>query len=525
MKKLPGLVPTIDVGAAYAELRGIEPGEVFPHCLRFFDQRAPYNESYRRGDWDGYAELYRGRQFPAGLTHLVTEYLASRGVAVRVLRQEMPTLAIAELTDQYLVHPHNSAFRLRDHQMRAIHACLRHLRGVVDSPTGSGKTEDIAAVARFLYEHLGWRTLIVEPKKGIARQTVERLEMYYGSDIAVGYFAEGERREGPITVATGQTLLAHKPRLVKGRVQSADPLIRTVVHEYEVLIYDECHRTSSTSWYEIGELSTAQVRLGFSGSPLKNNALEDARLCAMTGPVICSIPADELVSKGYAAKPKIAIVMSDNASGPALPETKKVEKDDGRVLDVPLSYAEQYQLAVIENDWHNTAVVKSAAWLVDRGRQTLVLCRRKQHFDTLSSMLDAEGIQHIALWGESENMDRDQAKRSFKDKTVSCILATTIWDEGEDIPNVGAIVLAEGVKVDTVTKQRIGRGMRPDTEDVWVVDFVSLCSQKVGKHAHARAKAYEAAGYDIRLVETWPPRAGFVDDDADLLPFENWEGA
>lgn len=519
MRTLPGLLPTIRIGTAFAELHGIEPGDVLPACLTFKDPKAHYNEAHRRGDWDGKVELFTGRRFPAGLVSRVVDHLNDQGIDVRVIEEvDAEELDLSYFTDQFLVHPRNPEFRLRDHQMRAIRAMLENTRGVVDSPTGSGKTEMIAAVCRILWESLGLRSLVIEPKKGIARQTVERLELYYGSDIPVGYFAEGERREGPILVATSGTLLTHKPRMVKGRVIAADPQIRAVVHEYEVLVYDECHRTSSPSWYEIGEASNAHRRYGVSGTPLKNQALEDARLVAMTGKVICSIPSDELVSKGYAARPKIAIVMNANATGPDLPATITTEEG----AEVPLSYADEYRLAIIENDFHNTAVVKAAAWCVDRGRQTLVFCRRKDHFATLSRMLDEVGVQHIALWGGSDNMDRDQAKRSFKDKSVSCILATTIWDEGEDVPNVGAIVLGEGVKVDTVTKQRIGRGMRPDTDDVWVVDFVSLCSPKLGKHAHARAKAYEAAGYDVRLVEVWPPMTEFAERDDDLLPFDQW---
>jgi superfamily II DNA or RNA helicase len=515
MRTLPGLLPTIRIGTAFAELHGIEPGEVLPACLTFRDPRAHFNEAFRRGDWDGKVELFNGRRFPAGLVQRVVDHLTDVGVSVRIVEEvDAETLDLADLTDQYLVHPRDPSFRLRDHQLRAIRAMLESTRGVVDSPTGSGKTEMIAAACRYLYEHLGLRSLIVEPKKGIAQQTATRLGLYYGSDIQVGYFAEGERREGPIIVATAQTLLAHRSRMSKGRVISADPQIRAVVNEYEVLVYDECHRTSSPSWYEIGEASTARRRYGLSGTPLKDQALEDARLVAMTGKVICSIPADELVSKGYAARPKIAIVMNSNASGPDLPE-----KDED---DKALTYADEYRLAVIENEFHNTAVVKAAAWCVDRGRQTLVFCRRMEHFQTLSRMLDEVGVQHIALWGGSSNMDRDQAKRSFKDKTIRCILATTIWDEGEDVANVGAIVLGEGVKVTTVTKQRIGRGMRPDTDDVWVVDFVSLCSPKLSKHAHARAKAYEAAGYDVCLVESWPPMTEFIERDDDLLPFEKW---
>ena len=94
-----------------------------------------------------------------------------------------------------------------------------------------------------------------------------------------------------------------------------------------------------------------------------------------------------------------------------------------------------------------------------------------------------------------------------------------------DVPAIQAISLAEGVQATTNVLQRIGRGMRPKDggrNEVLVADFVPTCWPKGWEHAESRAATYEAEGYEVRVVESWPK---FSDkgDHPDLLPFKEWE--
>lgn len=513
----------IRISGAYAELHGIDPGEVLPRCLSFTHPRARFAESFRRGDWDGKVELFTGRRFPAGLYGRVVDFLAAQGREVEVVEGvEAQSLDLQYLGPRYLTHPDIEGWALREHQVEAIRAVLLNMRGVVKSPTGSGKTEMVVAAARYLFEEFGYRSLIIAPKKGIARQTAKRAELYYGGDIKVGLLCEGRREIGPITVATAQTLVGYKPRFRKGRTLPADPVLRDVVKNYEVLFFDECHRASAETWYDIGLASNAVRRYGFSGTPLVDDDLSDARLQAVSGPIIFETSVNGLIEQRFAAQPKIAMVMAEEASSPELPMTRTLIRNprSGKAIEkrTLLPYAEAYQQGVVESTQHNAAVIRAVEWLVDRGRQTIVLCRRKEHYLTLSAMMEERGIEFLAVWGESDNSDRDHAKRLFGERQINVVLATTIWDEGEDVPLVEAVVLAEGVKISTNTLQRVGRGMRADSEEVWIVDFVPLCHRKLIEHAVARAQAYEREGYAVVVVEDWP------EEDVDnLLPFLNWD--
>ena len=151
-----------------------------------------------------------------------------------------------------------------------------------------------------------------------------------------------------------------------------------------------------------------------------------------------------------------------------------------------------------------------------------MLCRLKKHFARLAEGIQDLGIEVACLWGNTHTAERDEAKQMFADREINVILATTIFDEGEDVRGIDAIVLAEGVSTNTSALQRIGRGMRPDSEDVWVVDFVPLGSSVLTEHAARRADIYEGEGYEVEVVESWPKRLDASRPPKDLLPFASW---
>lgn len=530
----------IYVKGAWAELRNAPEGTL-EGCLTVAHPNPWTSRAYREKRWDGQIRLFRGLKFPAGLTPRVVEHLREIGKDVFVSGfVEKHAHDWSRIKANYLP-PVGRFEKLWPHQLEAVHAALPARCGIIKAPTGSGKTEMIAVIARALFEEFEWNTLILVPKKGLMHQTVERLQAYYQDDLKVGWMGDSERVDGDVIVATAQTMQGWKPRRVGKRMRPADPRLREIVKTFQVIIGDECHRASSDTWFDLFMSSGAHRRYGFSATPLKDSELSDYKLIGATGPLLYSCETAKLIEAGLAAQPKIAMVMSDGASGPDI--TKKVMRvareatierrlNKGQRVRSPKKvkpdakelYRAAYRTGLVENDHHNSAVIRAVQWLVDNKRKPLVLCRFKPHWEALRERLEDTGIPFLAVWGASDKGDRDLAKKSYGEGKTRVVLATTIWDEGEDIPGVDAIVLAEGVKSMTNALQRIGRGMRRDTKDVWVVDFVPTAHATLRNHAAARAESYEQEGYEIALVEHWPEPDTFDFGD-DLLPFKRWERA
>lgn len=513
---------TITVRGSWAELYG--PVEVLQTMLTIPDPQRFHSLAFREERWDGMVKLYDGNRFPAGLVERVSDRLAEDGHTVAIVSpEEVKPVDTSRMGPKYLMCGPKRNQPLWDHQLKAIMAMLENSRGIVKSPTSSGKTEIIGAVAQYLWEERGWRSLIVVPKKGLASQTVKRLRGYYGNSITVGQCGDGLREVGDVTVGTAQTVIHYLPQMRKNGVLPPDPKLRKLVRETEVLFLDEAHHTSAESWYRIAMDSGALRKFGLSGTPLKNDELSDLKLIGATGEIICTVVATELIELGISAKPKICVVYSPKVSGPDLPSSTYLKWVNGKPVQTRryLPYPQAYQRGIIGNVHHNRAVIRAVEWFVDHDRRVLILCRRRPHWQTLHQMLDDAGLDHMALWGATGMYEREDAKKLLDGGKTKVILATTIFDEGEDVPGVDALVLAEGVKVSVNALQRIGRGMRRKVgaNEVWVVDICPTCHPTLSKHALNRVQAYEGEGYDVQVCENWPD----YNSAEELLPFLNWD--
>lgn len=545
----------IYVRGAWAELHN-GPEGALEECLAVKHPHPWTSRAFRLKQWDGMLRLYKGNSFPAGLTTRVSEHLAESGRDVFVNGYIERKPHDWSFIDAKYLPPSGNFKKLWKHQVDAIQAALKCTRGIVKAPTGSGKTAIIGAIARALFEEYEWNTLILVPKKGLMHQTVEALQRFYGDDLKVGWMGDGERVEGDVIVATGQTMQGFRPRVLlkkdgkrKRRVPvPPDKQLRRIVREFQCIIGDECHRASSDTWYEIFMHSGAIRRYGFSATPLKAEEIADLKLQGATGPVVFECDSGALIDAGLAAKPKIAMVMADTVSGKSI--AKKVERKareavferasarwekrgkgkaprlDKIKVDQKEIYRWAYRLGVVENVAHNMAVLRAVQWFVEHDRKPLVLCRLKEHWNTLREMFEEAGLPFIAIWGASDKGDRDLAKSAYGAGRTKIVLATTIWDEGEDIPGVDSMVFAEGVRSPTNTLQRIGRGMRRDSKDVWCVDIVPTCHPMLTQQAASRADTYAEEGYETLLVEEWPAHDEDTSDGKrELLPFLKWDRA
>lgn len=514
----------IFIKGAWAELRGA-PAAILTDTLTFLHPERANNRAYREERWDGTVPLYETRKFPAGLTDRVVEACKQAGHTVRVLGWKPTPVDLSRFTPEYL-----PGITLRPHQYDLCLSMLTNQRMSGKSPTRSGKTECYLATARYLWEELGWKSLVVVPKKGLLDQTYRRALKYYGDDIPIGRLGDGWRTFGVLNIATAQTLIGFAPHLRKGRVVVADPELRDLVlHGHDALFIDEGHRTKAEMWYTCAMSSPAKFRIALSGTPLTNQDLYDAKMMGATGPLLYEYGANDLVDAGYASKPKIAMILAPDASAPMMDSKLALgvnaETNESYTYRKYPPYDEAYRAGVVDSVRHNQTVIRAVEWMVDHKRGTVILCRLKKHFRTLEAMLKESGIPFRAVWGDHAVEERNHAKKLLAGKNIKVLLATTIFDEGEDLPGADAVVLAEGVKSQINAVQRIGRGMMLDKggpSDVWIVDVVPVCHPTLVAHGLERCKAYEAEGHEVRVVEAWPNDDAPGFDYDSLLPFLSW---
>lgn len=494
-------------------LDGVTAARVFDTLLAPLHPNRRFIRAYKEKRWDGRDRLYRGTTIPAGFAHAVAAAITEElGKPVKVTSAKDVITDPSVVTSDYLP-PLGSFKQLWPHQQEAAQALIGQRRGIVKSATGSGKTLVAACVAKYFFEQHGWRTLVITSRRGLAKQTANVFKVFL-KGIKIGQCGDGKKEtDADIVISTGATIaqgLEHK----RGKhYVPPNPELERVIRDFEVIIGDELHHASSTSWYDVLMASGAYRRYGMSGTPLKQEEWADVRVIAATGPILYDAKAAEMIEEGLAARPVIAAVMAPDAFGPDLPQVKN---QFGKMGKMP--YAQAYVKGVVKNKHLNRSVIRAVEWLYDRNKQTLVMCRRLEQLQTLAALCEEHGLTHLVVQGQSSEADRSFAKRQMEFRKARIVIVTEVWGEGEDVKSVDALVLAEGVKVSTSVLQRIGRGMRQGGRDLWVVDFVPTNHATLRAHAQQRLRSYKAEGFQVIPVTDWPAYLGKASKD--LLPFE-----
>jgi superfamily II DNA or RNA helicase len=250
-----------------------------------------------------------------------------------------------------------------------------------------------------------------------------------------------------------------------------------------VLVHNCHHMTSFSGTYsKLLYKIPAPIRIGFTATLPSS---EEATMCMKghLGEVIFSQTIGELSDKDVLAKVKIKLYK--------LPFSDAVAN--------LTSYKEVYEKGVVLNRKRHKVVLEKAVELVKENRTVLILVTRIDH-GMLLEMMGSRLYPHLRikfLHGEVESEVRNQVRTAFDNKEVDIVIATTVWKEGVDIPNCGAIILGGIGKSDLTTLQFIGRGLRKPEgkEDVIIVDFFDYSHRYLIDHFGHRLCLYFDEGW------------------------------
>jgi superfamily II DNA or RNA helicase len=122
----------------------------------------------------------------------------------------------------------------------------------------------------------------------------------------------------------------------------------------------------------------------------------------------------------------------------------------------------------------------------------------------LHKLAELKGIHLPAVQqGSTPLRERDDVIKDLQSGKIKAIIATTIYDEGVDIPNLRSLILAGGGKSTVAQLQRIGRGLRTyvGKDEVLVVDFNDKTGSVLKRHSAARRKVWKDEGFTIEEVK------------------------
>lgn len=408
---------------------------------------------------------FETESFPSGFLPQVVRKARDRGFEVTV-HDERVRPALPDMSADVAW--------LRDYQHHCLTEALNRGRGIIHAATGGGKTEIIAGLTRTLpttkFLILVHRSQLM---RDIKRRIVKRsIEHGYGEPTDIGLYGDGEKELGArITIATFQSLAKNRK----------NPAVKAMLKAAEALLIDEAHTSPASQFTSIIEQATnAYYRWGVSGTPLDRSDKRSIVTIGLLGPVIARVSAKELIDRGILAKPLVRLCRFD-------------------AQDVYASeWAQVRTQGIVESRARNQAVLNA----VRRAAKPCVLfVEILEHGQFLTQKLQQGGINAQFVWGNTKTAEREAALERLVRADIDVVVASTVLNEGIDVPSLRSVVLAAGGKSVIQVLQRIGRGMRR-TEDkatfeIW--DFEDVHHRMLEDHYIARKRAYGREGHEVVL--------------------------
>ena len=422
---------------------------------------AEYSTAYKRRNWDG-------------KHHFISRSGAFRtGLLPRLLKDLEKIDCTPELDYHYKYKiTHNShkikQFSFYDFQEELIKKALKKKRGIVKSPTGSGKTLIMAGLVKALS---GRKMVLLFNAKHLLTQTYKFLTDTCGIDNVGLCYGEGYIY-GDIMLCT---------------VQSIEKILDTHLEETEVLMVDECHEFANgkITLPAIRSFPKAIYRVGFTATPPKDS-IPRYNLEGALGPVWEVVNTSELVEEGKLTKPIIQLINRPyTASG----------------VDEDQSYLDVYNNYIVNNEERNNKIKEIVNDIRKQNKRAriLILTKSLDHGRALEDLL---GGQCEFLEGANSVGERYNAISRFRGcRDPSILIGTKILQTGINIEEITHFINARGMKSEIATLQALGRALRrhDSKKQVYVYDFMDK-EKYLSNHSRARKRHYENEGHEVQII-------------------------
>lgn len=427
---------------------------------------ADHTEGFVSGWWDGYLRVYdRERKvFPTGLlrTLLGAARRAGRELEIEDARTRPPGMFEGGRLGW-----------LRRDQLAAAATAAARTRGIVQMPTGSGKTEVIVAWA-LAFPHLHW--VVMVDTRDLLHQAAERFEKRareVGVPEQAGMVGDGIWEPRRFTAATPQRLYQG---LREGEQRTVD-----LLEAADGMVVDEVHVLPADSYCAVAQaMPNAYYRFGTSATPLGRADGRDFATIGATGQVVYRVLSSELVEAGILARAEIYFV-----------EVHHPRRTG--------SFGAVYDELVVNSEERNDVVARMAQ---AAPRPTLLFVKALDHGFALERRLQGMGMRAEFVKGQDSSKGRRAATTRLQRGDLDVLVTSRIFNKGVDIPLVAGGVNGAAGRSDIDALQRLGRFTRAAAGKTTFtyLDVMDLGNRFLTGHATARARAYEEDGHRVEVI-------------------------
>ena len=451
--------------------------------LTFDVPGAKFSSKYKAKLWDGRIKLLDSRNGKcyAGLVQEIQKFCQERDYTLQIdpeltITEEFSLAEAKEFSDTL-----GLPFDPHDHQLRAFALAVRHSRGILISPTASGKSLIAYLIARFYHDNFKNRILILVPSISLVHQLCSDFADYgldVDSFVHAVFGGRDKQTDKPIVISTWQSVYE---------------LPKSYFELFKVIIGDEAHLFKAQSLTKIMTNATyIKYRFGMTGT-LDGSVVNELVLNGLFGPTHKIIDTKDLIEQGKLAKIKVkALVLSH--------PKEECDKLKGS------SYHDELE-HIVSFAPRNRFITNLSLSL--KGNTLVLYAFVEKHGQVLYDMIreKAKDRKVFFVHGGVDGETREEIRHIVEKENDAIIVASYgTFSTGINIKNLHNVIFASPTKSRIRTMQSIGRGLRiSGTKDsMTLFDIADNLSTNKNKnytlnHLIERVKMYSAEGFPYEL--------------------------
>ena len=446
---------------------------------------AKFMPQYRNRHWDGKIRLFSTAtgEVYVGLLDKIVSWAKKSEYTVKFLNSEYygtPFEENEEISKAGVKDYMNaiSQIKPRDYQLDGVYDALKYNRRLIISPTGSGKSLMIYAIARY---HVGRkrRILLVVP-------TTSLVEQMYKDFIEYGWDVEkychkvyaGRKKSTPqrVTISTWQSIYK---------------MDKQWFNQFDVIIGDEAHQFKSKSLIGImSKLRDTKYRYGFTGN-LSGSQTHKWVLEGLFGPSYKVTETKDLIDKGHLSKLDIQIIVLKH---------DPVQFDD---------YREEINY-IISHEKRNQFIKNLSISL--SGNTLILYSRVESHGEVLYNSINSSvnDDRKVFFVHGGVNADERESIREITEEQSNAIIVASYgtFSTGINIKRLHNIIFASPSKSRIRNLQSIGRVLRRGRGKVKsllydIADDITYDSQRnyTLNHLIERVKIYNEEDFNYEVSQ------------------------
>ena len=454
--------------------------------------------AFRNKMWDGKIRLLnmRNQEVYAGLYKYIVQFCKERDITIIVEEDEhnyynRPDIDYEDdisWIDKLPISSGGKKITPRDYQKDAVQYGLRNRRGMLISPTASGKSLVIYLLMRYFLEYNKEDVLIIVPTTSLVKQMYGDFADYsqYDETFDVGSMCH--------QIMAGRDKGHKTKRVYISTWQSIYKMQSGYFQKFGMVVGDEAHNFKAKSLTSIlTKCTEARYRFGLTGT-LDGSQTHKLVLEGLFGPIKNVTTSKILIDRGDLADISIDIVLLKHPIEMCQYVNKMKYQEE---IDYLVSYAPRNNF------------IKNLA--IDQDGNTLVLFNYvEKHGVPLYRMIREAAHKKRKVFfvsGKTEADVREEIRavtETEKNAILVCSFGT--FSTGINIKNLHNIIFASPSKSQIRILQSIGRGLRKSDRATKVFDIADDVHWKrrknfTLKHSGDRIRIYAKEKFKFKIHE------------------------